>query len=138
MTTLEHNGARVVYYSTAKEMPAARWKDFQKYLYEEYGVGSNMQALDMRLANTFQFIANDMKDKALQEVYNLRMTANYIINKLSIKSFALAIIVHELNGQVLYDTSEAGLQKVVMELEKLPQQVIENIVEDVKKKLRPS
>jgi hypothetical protein len=66
------------------------------------------------------------------------MTANYIINKLSIKSFAFAIIVHELNGNVLYDTSEAGLQKVVTELEKLPQQVIENMVEDVKKKLRPS
>jgi hypothetical protein len=138
MTTLEHSGVRVVYYSTSKEMPAARWKDFQKYLYEDYGVGSNMQALDMRLANTFQFIANDMKEKALQELYNLRMTANYVINKLSIKSFALAIIIHELDGQVLYDTSEAGLHKVVEKLEKLQQQVIEHIVEDVKKKLSHS
>lgn len=125
------------YFTSPKEMPAGRFKDFQKYLFEDWGVGTTMKDLDTRLVNAFNFVINDAKDKALQELHNLRLTANYIIQKLSIKSYALAILVCEFNGKKVEAYGESDLKLIVDEMEKhIPQELVEQVVDDVKKNLK--
>jgi hypothetical protein len=137
MTELQVKQGKIIYFASAKDMPAGRFTQFQKYLFEDWGVGTTMADVDMRLSNAFQLVASDAKDKALQELKNLRMTYNYIIQKMSIKSYAFAVLVKELDGVPVDDYSESGLSKIVNVIEKeVPQSVIESIVEDVKKKLR--
>lgn len=137
MRELTIDNTVIKYFATVKEMPAGRFKEFQKYLFEDWGVGTTMKDVDLRLSNAFQLITNDSKDKALQEMLNLRLTFNYIINKLSIKSYALAVLFAEVGGVKKYDYSEDGLKVLVQWFEKeLPQATIEQIVEDVKKNLK--
>lgn len=131
------SGDAIRYYSSAKEMPSGRFTQFQKYLFESWGVGSTMQDVDLRMANAFQLVAADSKDKALQELYNLRLTINYVIEKLSINSYAFAILISEYNGEMQTDFSESALSNLIDRFKNdLSQERIEAIVEDVKKKLR--
>ncbi len=128
---------KLTYFAGAKEMPAGRFKEFQKYLFEDWGVGTTMEAVDLRLANAFQLVANDAKDKAIQELHNMRMTINYILNKLSIKSYALGVLIFEFNGEKRYDYSEDALANLVEKLEKeMSQDQIEFVINDVKKNLK--
>ncbi len=137
MRELQFDTHTLKYFAGVKEMPAGRFKEFQKYLFEDWGVGTTMPEVDLRLANAFQLVANNTKDKALQELHNLRLTINYIINKLSIKSYALAVLIFEVDGDKKYDYTEDGLKKTVELIEKtVPQQTIEQIVEDIKKNLK--
>lgn len=129
-------GIKIHYYANPKELPAGRFKDFQKYMFEDWGVGTDMKAIDARLSTAFNMIQQDMKDKALQELYNLRMAANYILNKLSIKSYAFAVLIGKINDDVCTDYSEDGLKAIIEKIEgNLTQQQIETVAEAVKKNL---
>ncbi len=137
MRKIEVGGLTLSYYSSDKEIPAGRFKDFQKYLFEAWGVGSSIQDVDQRLANAYQMIANGAKDKALQELQNFRLTLNYILNKVSVKQYAFAILVTEINGRKCPDFSESALGEVITEIEtNLTQGEIEQVVDEVKKNLK--
>lgn len=127
----------ISYYSSVKEMPAGRFKDFQKYLFEAWGVGNTMADVDQRLANSFQLVATGAKEKATQELMNLRVSINYIINRISIDSFAFAVLISEFNGEKIVDYTESALAELIKKFENfLSQQEMETIVDDVKKNLK--
>lgn len=130
------DGTVILYYANPKELPAGRFKDFQKYVFEDWGIGTDMKAIDQRLATTYNMIMQDMKDKALQELRNFRMTANYILNKLSIKSYALAVLITQIGEEKFTDYSESGLNLIIEKLDdNLTQMQMEEVVETVKKNL---
>lgn len=138
MRTLEFAEKETLkYFTSPKEMPSGRFQQFQKYLFEMWGVGSTMADVDQRLANAFQLLDAGDKVKGRQELMNLRMTANYIINKLSIDQYAFSILIAEFNGRALTDYSESALSELVKEFkDKIPHITIQEIVDDVKKNLK--
>lgn len=131
------SGLKILYYANPKELPAGRFKDFQKYMFEDWGVGSDMNAVDSRLATAFTLIGSDMKDKALQELYNLRLTFNFIIEKLSVKSYAFAVLIGSIDGESQTDYSENSLTRIVNRIgDQITQQEMETVIEAVKKNLK--
>lgn len=133
------SGKEIVYWANAKEMPAGRHHVFQKYLFEEWGIGSKMEAVSLRLSTLGQFIAHKDNEKAAQEYQNLRMACNYILSKININSYALACIIYSYDGQQYKDYSEAGLGKLIEAYkDDISQEIVDDIVDAVKKKLRIS
>jgi hypothetical protein len=98
-----------------------------------------MEKVDQKLSNAFQFVHQGSRDKALQELHNLRVNIHYIIENMSITSYAFAVTIHEIDGKVITDFSESGLKPIVAQIEKeISQGQIEQLVGALKKKLRIS
>jgi hypothetical protein len=140
MNTIEKGGLKIVIWETEKEFPAGRFNAFQKFKFEEWGIGSQMSDVDQRLANLVTLVtAWSSKEKALQELQNLRMSMNYCLNTISFPSYAMACFVKSIDSKEFVDYSETGLKEVVTILEKnLSQGEIEDLVEAIKKKLSPN
>lgn len=139
MRELKIGGTTVKYYNgSAKEMPSGRFKDFQRYLFEDWGIGTTAKDADNKLAHMLAYIGGGDPDKARQELINLRMTGHYIMQRISIKSYAFAILIADINGIAQTDYSEAGLANTVKLIEdNLSQQQLEQLLADVKKNSNP-
>jgi hypothetical protein len=83
------------------------------------------------------FVRSGEKEKALRELQNLRMNANYCLNNINFPSYAFACFIHSINKEVMTDYSETGLAEVIKKFkDHIPQGIIESIVDDLKKKLK--
>ena len=130
------NGNTVLVYSTAKEMPIARYNEFQKYLLIESGIGASMEAVDTHYAKQVAYIASDKKDDAIKEAENTRHCIASILGGINYTSMAFAAMVSSIDGIPYDDISEEGIEKTVAILGTtgISQGEIEEAAEALKKK----
>lgn len=139
------NGNKIVFYDDPNDMPAERFAEWQSYLLQESGMGGTLNDIDEHQTKIYSFIEagkHDPKklDYALQELQNQRFNYYFILNKISPKSYALACAVYSINGKVIESFTESSLKEVVDKLNKIKikQSQIENIFDELKKKLTDS
>lgn len=122
---------------TTKELPINRYKDFQKYLVQESGIGSDINGIDNHFKNLDLFLQSNKIQEALVERYNLHINFYLIFERMDIKSLAFASLVDSINGQEVTDFSERNLLKISDQLGamKFKRGQLENILQELKKKL---
>lgn len=137
MRTIQLGTHTVTLHNSAKELPANRYSQHQKYCLLDIGVGSDSGSIERHFERLDKFIASAMVAEAAEERTNLHFNLFYQLQEVNFKGLAFACLVHEIDGVPLTDFSEENLQKVIDTLSEfgLSQTILENELDQVKKKL---
>ena len=120
---------QVKIFSSAKEMPIGRYADFQKYLSANSDPVQGLQRVKA-------FIQEGRNEDAITEIDNAIQASNEAKNSVGILSYPFAVLVAEISGKVVNDTTIDGLNRTVELLTEIgiSQEDCDNAVEEVKKK----
>lgn len=135
MKTVKTKKGTITYYETKNELPAIRWKQFNKMCLIQSNVGNDMESIVKTIQQIDMWIAKDEKKHALSKRNNLFILLALIHQGVNPGSLAFAPLVYSINGKEKEDLSEEGFIKTSEEVEKLNFTVsqIEEMREDVKK-----
>jgi hypothetical protein len=131
---------KILLYDDAMDMPAALYKEFQKYLLQDAGIGSTMDDIITRYDAMFKHLAANKYTEAKTEAENLYYTSFAILEKLSYKHLSFGCLIHSVNDQVITDHSSNNLSDLIDGLSKkgLTQKMVEDAVLDSKKNSNPN
>lgn len=131
-----------------KELPLNRWTDFQKYLIQVAGIGSDWSAVEAHFQNYFRLIGSGFHEDAAREAFNLYNNFHLMINKFDITSIAFGCLVDSIMHyedpkrpetavmEKIIDFSEEGLKALGDRLGSygLTREMVGDIISNVKKK----
>lgn len=124
-----------------KELPIHRFSEFQKYLLQDSGIGSDIESIYRHSEKLDIFLASNKVQEAINERANQHFNFFYMLNRISITHLTFAVFVDSIDDKPVTDYSESNLLLVCEQLGKvngLQRQELESILEDVKKKLIPN
>jgi hypothetical protein len=132
MITKIINNQSVKLYASTKEMPVKLYNLTQKYLLQDMGIGSDMNAIDERFASIDSYLSAGKINEAIQERENQRFAFYTMIQGVSYKSLAFACHIHSIEDIRVTDYSEDNLTAIS---EKFDFSVLEleETLEDLKK-----
>lgn len=130
-------GTVVTLYAGAKECPSIRYKELQKYLLMDTGIGSDMQAVAAKFSKMNAFLTKGQTEDAKNESENLFYNIFSIMQKIDYKSYAFVCMVYSIGPRLCNDLSDEGLNDTIAYLEKtlITQNQIETALEEIKKKI---
>lgn len=134
MKTVKINNHELKLYDSIDEMPIVNFQKYNKYIIVDSGLGSDIDSVDEHLVNLAKLIKSD-KDKAQQELQNLRQTMHLIVSGISPNYLAFAALIHSIDGKVVEDLSDENLKSIIEKLQKAKHSMIVSILMWVKKKL---
>lgn len=138
MRTVELNyGNKFTIRESSKELPANRFTDFQKYVIQDVGIGSDMPSVDKHFRNLDTFISAGKVEEAATERYNLHYNLFLAINSISIRHISFGVLIDSINDKPLRDYSEKSLLELLKKLGRwgLKEEQVADILESVKKNL---
>lgn len=123
-------------YDSVKDLPILRFQAWNKYSMKESDVGSDFGAFSNRVNKVSQYIQKGMKDYALKELENMRLSVFYSMNEYSPKSYSFAILVKNINGKSYENFSPDSLDECLKHLNKIGLTTKESVekLKEVKKK----
>lgn len=99
MKTVKIGRQEFQFYSSIKEMPIERYNTLQLFLMQDSGIGSTMKDVDNHFKQLDVFLSAGKIQEAINERQNLHMNLYSMINKINVKSKALACFVHSVDGR---------------------------------------
>lgn len=123
-------------FDSVHNMPILRFRRWNKYAMQSSEIGSEFQDFSNRLTKINQLIRKDLKQEALNEIENARMTVYNAIQEFSPRTRAFAIFVKSINGKQYEDYSPESLDDCIKHLSKLgitDKEAVEKL-QEVKKK----
>lgn len=126
---------KVVLYNSIEELPMQRFHKYNKMMLIDAGLGSDLNAVDGHIERAVRFIKGDHRQEAATEMENIRQTIYLIIQGMSPKHMAFAVLVAEIDGKPCDDISDEGLQRIVDLLGDAPVKDVTAESEAVKKKI---
>lgn len=140
MKKINHNGHSIELYDSIDEMPIKRFNLYQRFVMIDSGIGSTLQDFDQHLAKALMYHQKGESEKFSNQIENIRQLYMFIIQGTSPKMSTFATLIHKLNGKVIEDLSESGIEKILTKLSKhrfsLGQ--LNGLLEAFKKKLSSS
>lgn len=129
------DGTKVVIYDDPINMPATLYKEFQKYLLQDIGIGASMEDVGARFAMFFQYVGASKYPEAKIEAENLYYAHYSIISSIDFKHLSFGCLIHSIGDKLLTDHSAANLTEVVAMLSDkgLTQKMVVESVEASKK-----
>lgn len=106
-------------YDSVQNMGIIRLQKFNKYQMLAIEIGNSFQDYDKRTAKVYEFIKNDLKNEALQELNNRRQTVFNAYNEYTPTGRALAIIVKRIDNTEYTDYSASTLDEILQYLENI-------------------
>lgn len=136
---LPDNG-KLLIYDDAIHMPAVRYKEFQKYLLQDSGIGSTMDDVSLRFSTFLKHLAAGKINEARTDAENLFYTHWAIIEKVSFKHLAFGCLIHSVDGQVMtsYDAEDLTVALKTLSERGLTQELVDSSVADSKKNSTPN
>lgn len=128
----KHN---VLLYSSIDELPIVRFHRYNKMLLVDAGLGSDLNAVDGHIERAVRFLKSDQRKEAATELENMRQTIYLILQGMSPKHLAFAVLVAQIDGKDCDDISDEGLKRVVDMLGDVTIQDMTAESEAVKKKI---
>ena len=128
------NSREIVLYESIDEMPILNFQKYNKYLLIDAGIGSNIDDIDQHIIKIAKYIKSD-KDKALQELQNMRQNLFMISSSISPKYLAFAALVHSVDGKVVTDLSDSNLKAILEDIQTVKHSWLVDLVSKIKKKI---
>lgn len=98
------------------------------------GIGSDLEDINMHIVRVSKYIELD-KQKALQELENMRQALMFICNSITPKYLAFVCLISEIDGEKLTDLSDDNISSILKKLSFVKKGHADDISEAVKKKL---
>lgn len=139
-----NDGHTVSLFFSAAEIPVGRYTEFQYYLTQAVGIGSDSDAVEQHFSNLTARIAAahnnpEQLAPAADELALLHYNFNFMLGRYQPKQLAFGVLVGAVDGQPANDLSEEALSALITRLNDygLTQGYVEEAVEAfVKKKPR--
>jgi hypothetical protein len=138
MKLISKGNIEIELYASIHELPINRYRALQQYLLQDSGIGSSMADVDTRLNNIITLLANDKKEDAINEAANLRYTFFTMLSQTNYKALAFACLIKRMNNVLAEDLSGEGLQRVVDQISQMSIAELDEVWDEVKKKLIPN
>lgn len=122
---------------TIKELPIDRYSEFQKYLLQDSGMGSDIESIQRHNEKIDLFLAANKIPEAITERTNQHFNFFFMLNQVNITHCSFAILVSSIKEQPITDYSETNLITICNQLGKqgFTHEQLTSILEDVKKNL---
>lgn len=122
-------------YNSIKEMPITLHNLSQRYLMQDSGIGSDLNAVDSHFKILDSLLSANKLEEANRERINLRYTFYVMLEGIDFKTPALACYIYSVNDQKITDYSEEALKNLVQTLseEGLTMGMVEDQLTDLKK-----
>ena len=118
MRTQHFGRHTVTTYETIDELPIDRFTAWNKYMMIDGSIGSTFEDIDrMHLSQLAMVIDN--KDKAMQQVSNLRELVFNLVNQVNYAHHAYCCLVHSIDGVPVTDYSDTGIKDILARLAKI-------------------
>ena len=130
-----------VLYNSLHELPAHRWKEMQKWLIVESGIGGDLHSIDKHHQRLMVFLEAGKLNDAQNEMLLLRNNYFLLLQGIKPKWKAFACLVARMDGVDCDDLSEEGLDRVLARLSeyhKVSGPLIEQTLDDIKKNWIPN
>lgn len=134
MITKIINSKEVRLYDSIDELPITRFHKYNKYLLIDSGIGSDLSDIDAHIERLYRYISHDSK-LAVQELQNLRQSLYMVSQEISAKFLSFAVLVESIDGVKRDDLSDEGMKNTLELLKEMPNGMMSEIVESLKKKL---
>lgn len=135
MKSLIINGKAVQVYDSIDEMPIVNFQKYNKYLLIDSGIGSDADDIDAHIAKVAKFVKNGNKEKAMQELQNMRQAMYMVNSEVSPKYLAFAALVHSVDGKEVTDLSDDGLKAVLKRINTIKHSRLVDLLVWLKKKV---
>jgi len=125
---------------TIKELPIDRYSEFQKYLLQDSGMGSDIEAIQRHNEKIDLFLAANKIPEAITERTNQHFNFFFMLNRINITHISFAVLVSSIADKHIEDYSETNLLTVCSQLGKqgFTHEQLVAILDDVKKNLIPN
>lgn len=134
---LKINGSRVIIYDSIEEMPILRYRDFNKYLMIDAGVGSDLESVISHTSTMERFAGKKDFNRLVKEFNNFRQALLFIVTGVSPKYDCFCCLVKELNGKEYpNELSRDDIEEIKEELNNkgLSFKKVKGLISDIKKK----
>ena len=101
---------KILIYDNIDELPIGNFAQLEKNLIIESGVGAGLSDFSARINSIAQFISSDHKEKAINELNNMRNLFWNATNDIRPDFDAFSCLVHSIDG-VERIASESGIEK---------------------------
>lgn len=122
-------------YDSIEDLPIVRFHKYNKMLLIDSGIGGDLSDVDSHIEKAAAFVRVGEKDKAIDELQNLKKAVWFVQSGLSPKHLAFAALVTKVDGTETNDLSDDGLQRVVAMLNDVPNSEAVSELETAKKKI---
>jgi hypothetical protein len=135
MRTFKTEEHTFLFYDNIKEMPISQYKEFIKASLVDSGIGSTLEDVKSHVIRIYEFMNDDKKDLAQNELNNLFLCANYVQTKFSTTSYPFIYLLKSIDGERINfdDIDDEGIGVVQKKIETISQLSLSELVEEVKK-----
>ena len=130
----------LVLYDGINEMPMGNFREFNRFVMLDAGLGSDIQDIDNKFAAVIKFIMQGKKEEGAKELINTRQAIALVLNGTNLKQMSFVPFIHTLNGERVTDLSEEGAREVLRRMEQamVTQGWVIEMLGGLKKKLTPN
>lgn len=125
-------------YDSVDELPIGAYQRYNKFLLIDAGIGSSVDDFDAHIVKLAKLIGNNEREKAIQELQNMRQNLFMINSKVSPKYLAFAALVYSIDGKKVEAVSDDDYSELLAKIQEMPHSLLTKTLDWLKKKLQTS
>lgn len=136
MKTIDTGKHVIKLYDSVDELPIGAYQRYNKFLLIDAGIGSSIDDLDAHIVKLAKFIGNNEREKAAQELQNMRQNLFMINANISPKYLAFAALVYSIDGKKIEAVSDDDYSELLAKIQEMPHSLLTKTLDWLKKKLQ--
>lgn len=136
MKTIDTGKHVIKLYDSVDELPIGAYQRYNKFLLIDAGIGSSIDDFDAHIVKLAKLIGNNEREKAAQELQNMRQNLYMINANISPKYMAFAALVYSIDGQKIEAVSDDDYGELLAKIREMPHSLLTNTLDWLKKKLQ--
>ena len=125
-------------YDSVDELPIGAYQRYNKFLLIDAGIGSSVDDFDAHIVKLAKLIGNNEREKAIQELQNMRQNLFMINSRVSPKYLAFAALVYSIDGKKVEAVSDDDYSELLAKIQEMPHMILTKTLDWLKKKLQTS
>ena len=136
MKTIDTGKHVIKLYDSVDELPIGAYQRYNKFLLIDAGIGSSIDDFDAHIVKLARLIGNNEREKAVQELRNMRRNLYMINANISPKYMAFAALVYSIDGQKIEAVSDDDYSELLTKIQEMPHSLLTKTLDWLKKKLQ--
>lgn len=136
MKTIDTGKHVIKLYDSVDELPIGAYQRYNKFLLIDAGIGSSIDDLDAHIVKLAKFIGNNDREKAAQELQNMRQNLFMINSGISPKYLAFAALVYSIDGKKIEAVSDDDYSELLAKIREMPHSLLTKTLDWLKKNYR--
>lgn len=135
MKTIDTGKHVVKLYDSVDELPISAYQRYNKFLLIDAGIGSSVDDFDAHIVKLAKLIGTNEREKAAQELQNMRQNLYMINSKISPKYLAFAALIYSIDGKKIEAVSDDDYHELLTKIQEIPHGLLTKTLDWLKKKL---